>query len=281
MATTLIGQERYTDSPVVRSMSGIPVLEETYVYLVSSSTTADNHLTVLGTTGLPVVGVTASPTGVGICKTKKAKRDAKNQFLWRVTCEFSSEIDERQNNYNPATDPVTWLPIYETKFERMQEVVTQDVDGDPIANSAGQPFPSGMTITRMIPVWEFFQFEASTVTDEQIIDRNETVNNATFKGRAAKTLLLTVMSSVVGFYYGSRRRLTQYSLRYNVDNWRHKRLDVGEAYLDAGVLTPYLVDGKLIMGGLDGSGGKVADGDPPAILEFDRYPAISFSFLRV
>jgi hypothetical protein len=174
------------------------------------------------------------------------------------------------------------VPIYETKFERLQEVVTVDKDGDPIANSAGQPFPGGMTVTRLIPIWEFFQLEPESVTDEVIMDRNETVNSTTFKGRAAKTLLLTVNSSVVGYYYGQRRRLTQYSIRYNKDNWRHKRLDVGEAYLSTGSLKPYLVEGRLVMGPLNGTGGQAAAGSPPAVLEFDKYAELNFaSFLRI
>lgn len=281
MATTLRGVERGSDYPSIRSVSGMPVLEEYYVYLVLSDNAADTHATVWNTSGLPTVGVTVSPSGFGVCTSKTPKRDPNNQLLWRVTCTFSSEIDERQSSYDPTTSPTAWVPIYETKFERLQEVVTIDKDGVQIANSAGQPFPSGMTISRFIPVWEFFQFEAATVTDEQIIARNETVNSGTFKGRGAKTLLLTVNSSIVGFYYGTRLRLTQYALRYNKDNWTHKRLDVGEAYLSGGVLKPYLVEGKLVMGPLNGTGGKAAAGSPPAILEFERYDDISFSFLRI
>jgi hypothetical protein len=90
------------------------------------------------------------------------------------------------------------------------------------------------------------------------------------------------MSSVVGFYYGQSRRLTRYSLRYKKDTWKHKRQDVGTVYLAAGVHEPYLVKGSVILGGLDGAGGKVTPGDPPAILEFDQYDAVAFdSFLRV
>ena len=47
---------------------------------------------------------------------------------------------------------------------------------------------------------------------------------------------------------------------------------------------PYLDDGtpqRVINGGLDGAGKKVATGEPPATLEFQYYPKISFSFLRV
>lgn len=280
MTTSLRGQARATGQCSIRSRNGVPVLDETYEYWVVSNNISDTHVNVYATTGLPTVGVTASPSGTGICNSKSCSRDATNQFLWKVICTFSTEVDERQSSYDPGTDPTAWVPVYETKFERLQESVNTDRNGVAIANSAGQMFPTGMTISRFIPVWTIFQFEASTVTDEQIIDRNETVNNGTFRGRAANTLLLTVDSSVIGYYYGARRRLTSYTIRYNRKNWKHKRLDVGEAYLQAGVLKPYTIEGRLVMGNLNGSGGKAADGVAPSIREFDQYPAISFSFLR-
>jgi len=285
MPNTIVGSSQKREgSATVSSRNGMPVLNEMYHYIVRTNSKTTSRLAVLyDTTDLPKVGQTVSAFGFAVCKNVEAVRREKNPLYWDVTATFSSEVEEGQSSQNPESDPVEWLPIYETKFERLQEVVTKDRDGDAVANSAGQPFQVGLTIGRFIPIWEFFQFEASTVTDEQLIARNETVNNATFKGRATKTLLLTILSSRVGYYYGTRRRLTHYSLKYNDRLWTHKRLDVGTIYLSGSDRKPYLDDdGRTVMlGGLDGSGGKSAAGDPPAILEFDIYPEISFSFLRV
>jgi hypothetical protein len=225
--------------------------------------------------------VTVSSFGYSVCKSKTAVRREDQPDLWDVTCEFSSKVDESQSSQDPSTDPAQWVPIYETKFERISENVSKDIDGTAVANSAGQPFETGIILSRFIPVWEFFQFESATVSDETIIGRNEKLNNSTFRGRAQKTLLLTVMSSVVGFYYGQRRRLTQYQLKYNERTWRHKRLDVGTVYKSGADLRSYTdKDGNVILGGLDGSGAKVAVGTAPSVLEFDIYESISFSFLR-
>lgn len=269
----------------LRSQKGVPILEETYSFLVVATSKSESYLSVIGTAGLPVVGLTLSPSGFGICQTKNATRRTDNPYYWDVTCEFSSNVDENTggNQNDPYTSPTAWIPVYETKFERLQEVATVDANGDPIANSAGQAFPDGITVTRKIPVWEFFQFEPATVSDQTIIDRSETVNNATFKGRAENTLFLTVLSSVIGFYYGTRLRLTQYQLKYNRKNWLHKRLDVGTVYFSGSALLPYADDdGNVIMGSLDGGGGKVTAGDPPAVLEFAQYPSLDFgTFLRI
>lgn len=282
MGTIILGEKSEARSSI-RSSSGVPVLDETYNWLVRADSVTESRQTVLGTAGIPQVGITRSAGGIAVCRTCDAVRRTDQRLLWDVSATFSSEVDERQNVQSVSGNATEWIPIYETKFERMQEVVTKDAAGDEIANSAGQPFETGMMRSRFIPIWEFFQFEPETVSDETIIDRNETVNSAVFKGRAAKTLLCTVMSSVVGFFYGSRLRLTRYSLRYNSKKWTHKRLDVGTVYLDGGVHKPYLDSSfNVILGALNGSGGKQPIGTAPAEREFDMYTAVSFaSFLRI
>lgn len=282
MPNRIVGEARAGQASI-RSSGGIPVLDETYHFLVEAESRFTSRIEVLTTPGLPVTNRSVSAYGFSVCKSKSATRREDQPRMWDVTCEFSSEVDESQDQQDPETDPEQWKPIYETKFERMEEIVTKDVDGDAIANSAGQPFENGLVRPRFIPVWEFFQFESATITDEQVIERNEVVNSTTFKGRAAKTLLLTVMSSVVGYYYGAPRRLTQYSLKYNVRNWRHKRLDVGTIYLNSGERKAYTdFEGNVILGGLNGAGGRVLAGAAPAVLEFDQYPSTDFStFLRV
>lgn len=269
---------------VSTSTSGMPVLNETYHFIVRSDDKDAARIVILyQTPDLPKAGQTVSAFGFALCRNVSVERRADNPYLWDATVTFSSEVQEGQDSQDPESDPVAWVPIYETKFERLQEVVTKDHNDVSIANSAGQPFQVGLTIGRFIPIWEFYQFEPATVSDEELIDRNETVNEDEFKGREAKSLLLTILSSRIGYYYGQRRRLTQYSLKYNERLWTHKRLDTGTIYLDSGNRKPYLDDDgrTVILGGLDGSGARVTAGDPPALLEFDMYPEISFSFLRI
>lgn len=269
----------------IRSKGGFPVYEESYTYTVLADNRSQTRLEILQTAGLPRVLLTMGPDGASLCRGLDAKRRKENPLIWDVSADFSSEIEEGSDSQSgsgmPGTDPVAWIPVYETKFERLQEVVTKDESGDSIANSAGQAFETGLTVTRHIPVWEFYQFEPATVTDEQIIERNETVNASTFRGRAAKTLLCVVLSSVLGYFYGQRRRLTQYQLKYNVRDWTHKRLDVGTQYKDGASLKTFLdADGQPMLGSLDGSGAKQTAGTAPAVVSFDQFPTNSFSFIR-
>lgn len=285
MSTSIVGNTvKREGSARIRSNKGTPVYECSYSYIIQATAKDEDYLDVLATTGLPIVGVTVEPSGFAICTSKVGTRRTDNPKIWDITCEFSSEIDDSSGSGgDPSSDPETWVPLYETKFERYQEVVTRDFSGTTIANSAGQPFPNGMTISRYLPVWEFFQIEASSVTDANVLARSEVVNTSTFKGCAAKTLLCTVLSSVIGRYYGTLRRLTLYQLKYKADKWTHKRQDVGTVFKSAAPVELYdytSEDGTIICGPLDGSGGKQTAGTAAAILEFDMYQAVSFSFLR-
>lgn len=276
----------------IRSNKGTPVYECSYTWIVVATSKTEDYLDVLNTSGLPIVGVTVEPTGYAVCTSKNAVRRAENPLYWDVTCEFSSEIDDRSGSQGgpsgpggggggeTGNNPEAWVPIYETKFWQHQELVTIDANNDPVVNSAGQPFPTGITITRFLPMWEFFQIEPASTTDNQILARCEVVNSNTFKGRDPHTLLCTVLSSVIGRYYGSLRRLTQYQLKYKPDNWKLKRYDTGTQYNTAPPIE--IIDaGKLVN--LNGSG-RLTDNDgrdPPSILEFDVYTPVSFSFLRI
>jgi hypothetical protein len=284
MSTSIVGASTKREGQCsIRSSGGIAQLDETYSYIVEATAKDEPYVSVLQTANIPRPGLTLSPSGLGICRTVSASRWETNPYYWNVTAEFSSEVEENQNSQNPTEDPLVWLPIYETKFERLQEVVTKDRDGDSIANSAGQPFETGLTVSRFIPIWEFFQFEPATLSDEQIIERNECTNEDVFKLRPAGTLLLTVVSSVVGFYYGRKIRFTKYQLRYNRKNWTHKRLDVGTVYKSGSDLLPYTDKfNNVILGALNGSGAKQAVGTAPAELEFNQYEELRFAdFLRI
>ena len=282
MPNSVRGSKRVGEMRITNA-GGIPRLEETYEFFVDAHDEFTSQFSVSQTPGLPKVNITPSAFGLTICRSKTVTRDDKIATLWHAICEFSSEVEEGQSSQDPNTNPTAWIPIYETKFERVPVVVVRDFAGTAIANSAGQAFPNGLTVTRKLPMWEFYQFEPATVTDEQVIDRSEVVNSATFRGRAENTLLCTVMSSTIGFYYGVRLRFTRYSVIYDRLTWLHKRLDVGTVWKDGTTLNAYLdAQGNVIEGGLNGSGAKVTGGSPPAIRTFAMYDSVDFNtFLRV
>jgi len=283
MSITILGETR-EGSGSIRKQGKRLVFEEQYSYIVQTTDKTTTRLAVLSTPGIPRVGLTLSAGGFAICQSVTANRDAVNPVIWHVTANFASDVQEDTSGANESQsgDPTVWQPIAELSFETFTEVVAEDQSGTAIANSAGQPFGSGISLTRTLVRYDFEQFEPVSTSIDTIAGRNETVNSGTFQGKAAKTLKLTVRSASLGYYYGYKVWRIAYSMVYKPDDWQLKVLDVGNCYLSGGTLQPYLDDqGNRIVGGLNGSGGQVTAGNPPDILTFDKFEAISFSFLRV
>jgi hypothetical protein len=281
----LIGEKREGDVNLTSKNTGEVTIEETYTYTVQADSKTDNRLYVASCPGLPVVGVTVSAGGLAVCKSIRGERSPDNPTIWTFTANFSSEIDEN-NDQQPGTDPEAWVPVRKTIFEKLEYRAVEDASGEKYCTSAGESFKGGIPQTLWLLSWEFSQFENISVTDEDLMDRNEVVNGSTFKGKSAKTLLCRIMESSVGFFYGQKRRLTKYRLTWKKDKWTDKVLDIGTYYLDAsGNKIPFLdKPGNVTEGALNGSGAAVAKTNPPtppSTLEFDRYETSSFSFLRI
>lgn len=308
---TLVGEKR-EGSGRIRTRAGVPVFEESYAYLVKADTKFQTREEILLTAGLPIIGTSTSAGGFAVCQGLIATRRVESVLYWDVVAEFSSDVEENAGGSSGvggnigSNPPESWIPIYETKFERYQQVVTHDESGEPFVNSVGQPFDQGLTVTRHIPIWEFFQFEPASISDETIIERSEKVNSTVFKGRNEKTLLCVVLSSVIGRYYGQLRRLTLYQLKYKKDDWRLRILDQGTQHYRNGATGTVQYQRKILLsggytadnldvvlgplngigqpvGGFDGATDfAVMDGEPAEFLYFDQYATIDFStFLRI
>lgn len=281
----IIGEHRQGDVNLASKGTGEVTIEETYTYIVEADSKTDNRLYVSQCPGLPIVGVSRSAGGLAVCKSISGQRRQENPIIWDFTCSFSSEVEEN-NDQQPGTDPEAWVPVRKTIFEKLEYKAVEDASGKPYLTSAGEEFKGRFPHTLWLLSWEFSQFENISVTDEDLMDRNEIVNGSTYKGKAAKTLLCRIMESSVGFFYGQRRRLTKYRLTWKKDSWVEKVIDAGTYYLNSnGKKIPFVtLPGNPVEGLLDGSGGAVALAKPPGdpvYLEFDRYETSSFSFLRI
>ena len=282
MAITLIGQKREGGASVRKNGKRL-VYEENYSYLVRTDDPLTTRYQVLSSSAVPRVNVTVGGGGFTVCTGVDAKRDDGNPTLWHVDATFSSDIQEDTSgaNENESGDPTVWTPIAELGFETFTEMSFVDADDEIFDNSVGIPFATGIPLVRTLVRYDFEQFEPITTKIDTIADRNETVNSGVFKTRAAKTFRLQVKNAAIGYYYGYKVWRVSYSLVYKPDTWVFKVLDVGNTYKLAGSFLPYLDDAtppNRIFGPLDGSGGKAATA---SILEFNKYEAISFSFLRL
>ena len=280
MAITLLGQKR-NGSASVRKNGKRLVYEESYSYIVQTDDINTSRYSVLSSNAVPKVNVTIGGGGFSVCNSVEANRREENPLVWDVEATFSSDIEEDTSgaNENESGDPTAWTPVAELGFETFTEISFTDASDNPFDNSANYVFPNGIPLTRTLIKYEFEQFEPITTTIDTIADRNETVNSGTFNGRSAKTLRLQVRKASIGYYYGFRVWRIAYALTYKPDTWQFKVADVGPWYLDGSDRKDFVsADGSRIIGNLNGSG---AAATTASILSFDKYEAISFSFLRI
>lgn len=257
-------------------------------YFVLSDTKTESELNVLATTGLPIIGLSSLSGFPGtICRSLSPQQDAKQPMLWTVTANFSTEPINQQPDSTggtPNPDPTTWFPVYRGQMQYYHEVIYEDFSSTPkkYVNYAGVPFSEPLTITRPIIVYDFWQYEASSVTDKAIGDRNDCINSSAFTKNGVTypqyTLKVSIPEFERGFYFGYSCVRIHYQVAYKPSKWTISPLQVGYEYrIAAGgvrVASPKLV-------GLNADGTLRSDGS--ALLsdnEFIPHKPISFSFLR-
>lgn len=238
---------------------GFLVAQETYEFWLTTDSDSPSRASMLGTPGMPIPYSTISE--FGICISTDMKQQKENRRLWKVTCVFNSDIDE-SSGAKHATDPETWIPLRETFLEPYQEVEFVDKDGKAYTNGAKVPFASAPPVDKDNIRWDFFQIEPLTVTDDMIADRNNTINSAIYKTRPKHTLLLKIRRSVIGIYYGIRRRLTEYSIIYKASNWHEKMANVGNSFVKDGVVWPYRYEVKNADGSFNATESQVIHTGP-------------------
>ena len=236
MATELIGRERTGNARLSGGKDGFSY-SETYDYLVMSDDPFEDYWNVITTAGLPQVLVT-EVNGIK-CTGKTANRDSGHAGLWRVSCEFTQETTGQETGTDP--DPTTWIPIWTGSIETYDEVLlkaktsstaTGTLSGseEPYMNSAKDLFPDPLIKRRPIIVMEFVQYEAYNLDPDEIAARNDTINNAAFKGFGARTLKLNVRAFTKGIYYIYPPTQIAYVVAYKPSVWCDGPLDIGYEY---------------------------------------------------
>lgn len=295
MTTMIIDEMREGTAAIKKGKGTSLTFTSSWNFLVlADSPTTSREEVLLGTPGLPVVGLNYGLINA-ICTGISAKREPKNALYWHVTTEFDTgREDQRQNPSDPDNpDPTTWIPVFVIdSFETKQRILT--VDKSPASasgpktctNSANQPFGEPLTETVTLCSYTFTQFEDPMQDINTILDRNDTVNSLQFANRDARTLKLNVTSAELGYYGSFNAWRIGYKVTYDRDTWDVKMLDVGPNQLDAAGtgLVPCKDKENMfrVIGNLDGNGRQQSPNLDPYVITFRTYTEIDFNtFIRV
>lgn len=290
MANELVGAELRKGSGFARKGEGFQlILGETWNYRVKTDQVTSSRFDVLyNTPGLPRAGLLYGPLQL-VCDEVTCEREEKHALYWNVTARFQTGTEEQKQNSENNPDPTTWIPIFKIdSFTTKERVISKDrsTPAKYPVNSANTPFDQPLTTTSSLCQFSFTQFEDPGLKLKDFLDRNDSVNNATFNAAgqvfAARTLLIEVQEAELGSYAGYAAWRARYRVTYDPDTHDEKRADMGPFWIDAAdgnKRKRYMDDTNTfgIVGALDGSGGKATT---PAELSFRNKKEISFSWIR-
>lgn len=197
-------------------------------------------------------------------------------------------------NYGPydagqfGADPSLWPIKVSFGGERTEKVISKDKAGNPITNSAGDPFDppitiddsrSTMTVTRNELVSNFDLETAELYRDK--------INNAAWNGFELNTVKCGIITTSEP-QYDSNAQVYYYTVTYpfTIDRkgWIKEILDSGCNELDAyDVPKPIMNQGQQVSDPvpLDGTGHRLAVGADPSFILIEAYETVDFSGLNI
>lgn len=189
-----------------------------------------------------------------------------------------------------GNDPTAWPILITFGSAKYERIVTVDQDGNPILNSAGDPFESPVTIDEsrsIITVQrnELVKYVEGTGGFNPLLAElyRDTVNNELWNGFEAKTVKCSSITTGAP-QYDSNNEVWYYQVTYvfeiDRDAWTKRLLDQGYNVISAGVRKPYLLGGQKpeepIL--LNGSGAFTTT---PHFLSYEGYPLRDFSIFNL
>lgn len=248
-------------------------------FLVKTDDKTDSAYDLLTSGSLPDVG-DVHPDDIGAwCTSVKPRNVGATPFFWNVTVSYSSD---KELNDDPLLDD----PDISWGSQKFQEPIVDDINGDAVVNSAGDPFDPPImrdvsrevvTITAnvaSVPAWVFSY-------KDRLNNATITIDGISILAEKAKCDDITVANKA------ERNEIEYYPLTIRLslreEGWAKQVLDVGFNEIDgsAGRAAILLDDGTEPKSPvpLDGNGQRLSNPttETAVILSFDIYPQVDFT----
>lgn len=232
-----------------------------------------------------------------LLKKKSAKQMGSQDggFLWLVTCEYDSEVlDQGQGGDTPSgsspadnnnTQPDLRLPSWEFSSNKTTKLFVQDPNtGDPVTNSAGQPFDPPVEVPEYRTTIKVTMFKTiGSDNKANVVAYCGKVNSGAWYGFAPGTVLCTDYQLTSQFEQGGWWWHKSVSFEVNLEGWNPiKILDAGTVYFESMSKPPQPIldkSGNPITSPvpLNGAGMPLMAGQDPVYREYSPYIPVDFS----
>lgn len=200
------------------------------VYRVLCDTKYQDETAVIGASGVPALKTPFFDPLSGvydpgcICVSRRAEQDQKNPKHWYVTCEFDTITREEDQHDDPERKRI--IVTYPTRTT--QKAFAKDKDGTTIVMTNG--LPHNPPLEREIGWWNInitYYKKYANFTPSAMHGKLFYVNSGTWKGYAARTLLIRDVSASEQFEKNFRFFEVNVTLEYNADTWDEPLLNIG------------------------------------------------------
>ena len=187
----------------------------------------------------------------------------------------------------PGQSPTERPWTTEIGSERSTRILTEDLDGKPVANSAGQPFDPGVEIPVCFPTFTITCFKPiGSESLANVLHYTNSINSGSFLGLAAKRVLCTEYKLTSQYEQGQWFWQKVVSFKCNPDTtWNPiKVLDAGtveKKYTQSGYKLVEITGptGSAVSAPvpLNGAGNPLQGGGSPVYLDYKGYREISWA----
>lgn len=288
------------------------VFQRDLEYLISDPTRSATAESIYKTSGLPKINEALQIPGVPYtlyCMSKRAKQWPKKEAFWDVTCSLTSKPPTTSNKNgggeNSPLNPTSWYSLIKGDFEEMEEIITSDVNGFAIVNTALRRYDTALMRMRKIPAIRWTQYELAVRPIDQILKWNDTVNSTTFLTKERGTWRLNVenwaLVVVNGFFVWELDMKLRYIYREiestgklvkpianapgfqdtgsKKHHWQEAILQ--RDWIQRGKIPCVDTKGNQIEANLDMNGLQIPETDPRVYVLHEIYPYVNFNFLRI
>ena len=149
---------------------------------------------------------------------------------WMVTASYGPWNPADRGDPTQASNPLAMPPRYRLEFERHPEPIWQDINGNAIVNTAGDPFDPPLEVDNLIGILTVERNVASTFDIPTTIALSGSVNQDVWNGFAAKTVRVAPIG-LPALEYSQEANAYYYPLvltfEINFKTWNRKPLNAG------------------------------------------------------
>jgi len=278
------------------------VKEFSIIYIVLGDTIDQTETEILETVGIPPPFY---PLRGAYCQAATATEEERILHpvtgelagLWEVKCDFSSEVDVDADKPPEAKTPrVRWTS--ETEDEPLEY---DAITGEPIVTKCEEPIVATTPI--VYPVLEISRYERYPFDPDTMLDYANHTNKTAFWGAPAGSALMMPMDVEDDIIEGVKYNMVKYRIKFKIKRtanpkssnggltnkpWMFRPMHRGYLYypgwLAAGEVKPLInLDSHRnpVQCNLDADGYKLAEGEDPYYLEFNRFGEAEFNALSL